>query len=449
MKTLGILSVLLFSFSVASQAAPRRYYVTEFGRRVLAESDQIVVARVGHIQRAFRGITTAHLVVTERLHGFDREPKLVLMYVEDLVAPDAFGSRLESSTVQFERRRREGLLRFMRGVSDSKGSQLTAPRRVGGEIQTDPTAGVSRGETPGFRLATKDEGLFFLRRKGATYSLVGFVPARDPLYQAKHDRIEEVLRLEAIPALDVRARDAKHYFLRSLDSADAWKRGNAAREIMSLAVRSPELFKRAESQRLVRLLHAEQDPRIAARLERAVRAVAPEAAFAYAVQAEAEERERHRSALNEARVRIDSLRDESLRAADLYAVAASRGRAATVLVSVYLTDESAVVRERAARALAEFGGPSARTPLREALAIETEPAVTRALVFASGASQDPRAVPVLVKRIDEPGLERPVLYALANIGTPQATRAIDAHSADASPEARDLIRDLKREEFRK
>ena len=337
----------------------------------------------------------------------------------------------------------------MRSLSDTTGAQLTTPRTVRSETQRDGTDGAPKGETAGFRLATRDEGLFFLRRKGATYSLVGFVPARDPLYQAKHDRIEEVLRLEAIPALDVRANDAKLYFLRGLNSPDAWKRGNSAREIMSLALRSPEIFKRAEAQRLVRLLGSETDPRIAFRLERAVRAVAPEAAYAYAVKAEAVERERARSVLNEARVRIDSLRDDDLRAADLYAVAVAHGRAATVLLSIYLTDEAPVVRERAARALAEYGGPSARLPLREALAIEKELRVSRALAFACGSSRDPRAVPVLVERLAEPELERPVLYALATIATPDAMRAIEDHAANASPEGKDLIRDLKREEFRK
>ena len=449
MKTLGIASVLLLLLTQPSRAAPRRYYVTEFGRRVLTGSDQIVVARVGHLQHAFRGITTAHLEVQERLHGFDREPKLVLMYVEDLVAPDAFGSRLENSTVQFERRRREGLLRFMKSLPDGPGAGLTAPRRTNRQTQSDPKEGVPSRETRGVRLAPRDEGLFFLQRKGATYALVGFVSVRDPLYKAKRERIEQVLRLESIPALDVRANDAKLYFLRSIEDSDPWVRGNSAREIMSLALRSPDLFKRAEVQRLVRLLDAEKDVRIAYRLERAVRAVSPDAAYLYAVKAEARERELVQPRLEEARVRIDSLRDDDLRAADLNAVAVAYGRASTVLLSIYLADESPVVRERAARAIAEYGGPSARLPVREALATESETAVARALVFACGVGRDPRSVPILAERLSNPGLERPILYALANIGTPEARRQIELHAATASPQAKDLIRNLKREENQK
>jgi hypothetical protein len=56
---------------------------------------------------------------------------------------------------------------------------------------------------------------------------------------------------------------------------------------------------------------------------------------------------------------------------------------------------------------------------------------------------------VLIERLADPELERPVLYALATIATPDAMRAIEDHAANASPEGKDLIRDLKREEFRK
>lgn len=76
---------ILWSLLLALPAAgePGRAYLTELGRRVLAKSDQIVSAKVVKLLPPFRGISTAHLEVSERLSGYDRERLLVLLYVED------------------------------------------------------------------------------------------------------------------------------------------------------------------------------------------------------------------------------------------------------------------------------------------------------------------------------------------------------------------------------
>ena len=103
------LCLLLLALPAAGQ--PGYVYATEFGRRILSRTDQIVEAKVVKIMPPFRGVTTVRLDVTERLSGYDREKTIVLLYIEDYVAPDAFTATLDSSTVRYERERRSSLAR--------------------------------------------------------------------------------------------------------------------------------------------------------------------------------------------------------------------------------------------------------------------------------------------------------------------------------------------------
>ena len=126
MRALGCLLV----FSCGVFAGPGRYYMTDFGRRVLARTDQIVEATVIKIQPAFRGITTARLKVLRHLSGFDQKPVILLMYVDDLTAPDAFGSTLERSSVNYERRRRAGLKKMIEDLQQGKFSSREEALKV-------------------------------------------------------------------------------------------------------------------------------------------------------------------------------------------------------------------------------------------------------------------------------------------------------------------------------
>ena len=445
MRVFGALLLL-----TAAALAQGRIYVTELGRRVLARTDEVVEARVSRINPPFRGVSIANLQVEKRLHGYDRSPVLVLFFIEDYMAPDAFTATLESSTVRYERRRKAGLGKALKDLS-----KLRLPRaeeEVTGvrEVKRDrkEAAGLQRPDTAvGVRLAQGEEGLFFLRRKEASYALIGFVPKRDPLYKSKKLRLENVLRIEAISALDMRARNAKRFFLAGLRTVDPWERGNSAREIKAIAMRYPKLFTRPDTQQLAQQLYREEEPPIQASLERALRAIDPDLAISFAREEEARERKRHAKALAAARQLLERTKQPDIRAADLARLADRYGRAATEILSDYLEDPAPAVRERAAQALAEVGGPSAREPLRRALKRERDPQAAVAIVYACGVKGDPEAVPLLAARLPDPRLARTVLHALARIGTPAARERLESHRKRADASTRDLIDSLLREEF--
>ena len=441
------LLLLILLLAAPSTARPGRLYLTEFGRRILTRTDQIVEARVVSVQPAFRGITTARLKVSELFEGYDRAQQIVLMYVDDLTAPDAFGSTLERVTLSYERRRKAGLRKYVGDIASGRlprNEEEIGARKTQHSKETDSTTGQ---RAVGVRLAKGEEGMFFLKRKGATYSLVGLVPRRDPLYEAKRERLRDVLQIEAILSFDKRAKHAKRFYLDGLKDESPWMRGNAAREIVSLATRYSTLFTRAEAKQLSDLLFKEREPPIQAQLERAVRALDPKAGFAYAVDAERRERQRFEKVLAEEGRRLDALRSPDLRAADLVRVARRFGRGATALVSVYLRDDSALVRERAAHSLAEIGGPSCRVALREALATEGNRQVAAAIIYACGVKSDPDAVPLLEKRLPDPVLGRPAIHALARIGTKSARAALERYKTRTDGATAETIDAILREEF--
>jgi HEAT repeat protein len=428
---MGRALIALLLAGTLAQAASGRHYLTEFGRRVLARTDLVVEARVVRVQASFRGITTAHLEVRERLSGYDRSKKLVLMYVDDLVAPDAFGSTLERSTVRFERR----------GRTAAPGPTVTGAKETAGG-----SSGLG-GSRAGVRLAVREEGLFFLERKGASFSLVGLIPRGDVLYSDKRARLLEILQVEAIAALDLRARRAKEVFLPGLESPTLWLRGNSARETRALALRFPKLFSSEDGARVAEALRKERDPGVASALERTLRAIDPESARDFAAEAEAQERVRFKEAVAAERARLDAIRSPELRAADLHRAARRFGRASTGLVCLYLADESPLVRERAAHALAEYGGPSCVAPLQEALSKERRRDAATAMLHALGARGDATAVAVVAERLEQPDLERTAITALARIGGPEARAALERHRERATPASRDLIDAVLREEF--
>jgi HEAT repeat protein len=442
------LGILLTAVPAFGQAT--RIYATELGRRVLARTDQLVEAEVAYIHPPFRGVSTARLRVTARLHGFDREKEILLLFIEDYQAPDAFSATLESSTLSYEHRRKAGLGKYLKDISQLKvpraEDELTGSRKVKKSVDEAEVQKPKRGV--GVRLAKGEQGIFFLRRKGASYEMVGYVPNRDPLYKVKRQRLENILRIETVPALDVRARNAKRFFLAALRSRNPWERGNAARELRVLADRFPKIFVARETREMVARLYGEEEPAIQASLERAVRALDADLALEFARQEEARASQRHAEALATERKALDANRVPGLRAADLVRVANQYGRAATPILTDYLSDRAAIVRERAAQALAELGGPSSREPLRKALEKEQNRHAAMAMIYACGVKGDPLAVPLLATLLRRrPALERTCIHALARIATPDARTALEQHQARADTATADLIQSLLREEF--
>ncbi len=441
-------ALLLLVIALPAAAEPGRPYATELGRRVLARSDLIVEARVGKIAPPFRGVSTARLEVSERLSGYDREKTLVLLCIEDYVAPDAFTATLDTSRVQYERAQRSALerdLRDLAGLPPTRdGERLTGAREM--DAGREQTQGPGRG-TPGVRLAEGEEGIFFLRRQSSSHALVGLVPRRDPYYEAKLARLKDVLALEQIPVLDRRAENAKHLFLAAADAEDPWLRANSARETASLALRYPQAFAEADVERLAALLVQEQDPAVRASLERAAGAVDRKLAARYAREAEDRGLARHAASLEAERKLLEATRMAELRATDLTRVARTYGRAATQLLASFLRDPDAIVREYAAHALAEQGAPSADPLLREALRKEQDPDASMAMIYALGVHADAESVAVLAERLRDAPFERAAVHALARVGTPEARDALEAHARTASAETQDLIASLIKEEF--
>ena len=441
MRALGCLLVLC-----GGLLAGPRYYMTDFGRRVLARTDQIVEAKVVRVLPRFRGITTAKLQVTRHISGYDKSTTLLLMYVDDLTAPDAFDSTLERSSVSYERRRKDGLKKAVEDLSQGK---LPKPEeKLTGKKTTSKSrekGGTVKAGQAGVRLAQGESALFFLARGDRAYSLVGMVPAADPLFKNKRGRLEQVIKLER-GALDLRATQLKRFFLGSLAHPNDWERGNSAREILSLATRFPDVFSKAEAKQLTTQLLREKEIPIQAALERAVRAIDPQAAMAFAKNAEERERKRFQKQLNAERDRLDKLKLPQLKANDVYRTGRMYGRAATGLVALYLSDEEPLVRERAAQALAEFGGPSCRLALREALAVERNDDAAAAMIYACGVKSDPKAVPMITERLQSEEVEHIAIQALARIGGPDARTALEKHKAKGG-EIAILIDSLLREEF--
>jgi HEAT repeat protein len=212
-------------------------------------------------------------------------------------------------------------------------------------------------------------------------------------------------------------------------------------------VRYPTLFGEEDAQRLAERLARETEPSIRASLERAAGAVDPELAQRYAREAEEAGRRRHGDSLEAERKLLAATELPDLRAADLMRVARAYGRGATQLLADYLEDPAPLVREYAAHALAEHGGPSGVEPLRAALGRETDTNAAMAEIYALGAHADAEAIPLLTRRLSEPALERAAIHAIARVGTPAARAALEAHARRASAETQDLIANLLKEEF--
>jgi len=425
----------LLALAAVAEPRPRGRYVTELGRRVLSLCDMVAVGRVDAVHKPFRGISTARLRIDEQLSGLVKRDDLTLMYIEDYLAPDAIRATFESGTVTFQPKRSETADRILGPESSATGNRPEATRER--ERAADVPGAEAAGT--GVRLIKGEKGLFFLRRKGASFALIGFIPERDKLFARKKKRLEDLLAIEAVVTPDARVRAAKAYFLKGLASPDLWERGNAAREIESLARRHADAFQPTERRFLAERLYKEENATIASALERAVRGVAPEEALAYAYEAEQREREAFAEAMAREEKLIVANRVAELRAADLVRLANRYGRASTELLCRHLGDEAAIVRESVAGILARHGGPSCRGPLREALDREKNADAARAMIHTLGVKSDPQAVPLIAPWLKRRDNERTAIQALARIGTGDAWSALRAHRADASPAARDLI----------
>ena len=231
-------------------------------------------------------------------------------------------------------------------------------------------------------------------------------------------------------------------YTNGLKSNDVWERGNAAREMEALARQFGGTFDADSRQYLAERLYNEKNPTIAAALERAVRSVAPEEAFTYAVEAEERERKTYAKALAKEEKYLASNKVTELRAADLIRLANRYGRAATEILCRHLTDKDALIRESAAGALARNGGPSCRPLLRKALETESNENAARAMIHTLGVKSDTESLPLIAKRLNDAELEQTAVQAIGRIGTEDAWKILARHRNSASSPARAMIDSL-------
>lgn len=435
-----LLATVVLGATAPAEAQGRRAYVTELGRRALAGVDQIVDGKVARLLPQFRGVSAARIEVTARLHGYDRKATLTVLYVNDYVAPDAFRATIERRDVALERERKRRLGR----VSAPEGSGVSERDRRRNE--TAKSTDLRRGA--GVRLAQGEAGLFFLKRRGASYTLYAMLPKRDPFFDAKRRRLVATLDLERGGSIISRAKRAKRYFLDAMLSRDPWERGHAARELRAMAERyRAGLFDRTEGEQLLKLLYDEREPPILSSLERAVRAIDPSLVEDWARRTEQAAVKRAAPTLDAARKRLERTKVPEVRAADLATLARQIGRGSTPLLIEGLKDPAPVVRERVAQAMAELSGPSANEPLRDALRKERDANAIIAMMYACGVKGDPEAVPLLAERLEDPRFEAAGLTALARIGTEPARSALLRYRNKATEDTRKLIDRLIEEEF--
>jgi len=435
---------LLACFLIAGSAfgAPSGRYVTQLGQRVLALCDKVALGEISAINPPFRGVTTARVSIAENLGGLDlpRE-SLTLMYISDYLAPDAIRSTFEEGSITFSPKRSDRLRRAAESLEESGGeSRATGNTSTtsGTKTKAPSTPGDDRGEQ-GVRFLKGERGIFFLRKRGASYALIGFIPEHDPLYKRKLERLKKVLAIEAISSRDGRIRAARSIYIQSLKAKDVWERGNAAREIEYMALQFGGAFDNDARLYLAERLYNEKNPTIAAALERAVRSVAPDEAVAYAVDAEERERKVHAKALAKEEKYLAANKIVELRAAELIRIANTYGRAATQLLCNNLNDPDALVRESAAGALARDGGPSCRPLLRKALEVEKNDDAARAMIHTLGVKSDPEALPLIAKRLTNSELEQAAVQAVGRIGTADALKILRRHRNSASAPSRAII----------
>ncbi|MGQ0612938.1 MAG: HEAT repeat domain-containing protein [Planctomycetaceae bacterium] len=434
----GSLLLLVLGLVCAPGAAePGRLYVTEMGRVVLGRCDAVVAGTVVRLNPPFRGITSARIRVTEMLAGQTRDGELVVLFVEDYLAPEALTSALETLRLRSN----------PEGIASAQGREVAggAARVEERRVQSAPRNRSREGT--GVRLAEEESGFFFLKQGGTAFTIVGYVPRGDILFESKLRRMREILAVEEVVALDLRVERARDLFLGTLGDPDLWLRGNSAREIRSLATRYPTLFSEPLLTRILAAHAEERDPHIRANLERAVSAASPRRGIALAEEAEVSAIARLAEAMaGEARL-LAATRDADLRAAEVARVGRQYRLGATRLLAALLSDREPVVRTRAAQALATFGGPSARPALRAALEVETESDAVAAMVEACGALVDDASVPLLEKRLREPRHLATAVVALARIGSPAARDALRAHRGRADAETARMLDGILAEEF--
>jgi hypothetical protein len=436
-------AILLCLLAPSVLAGPRSLYVTEFGRQVLRRSDQVVEGEVAKIFPAFRGVTTARVKVAKSWMGFDRDRDLRLMFIEDYVAPEAFTATLDRYKVSNvkERKTDRGLLG---GVRERE--EVTGERKVSKKHQEAPGVGTPNHGV-GIQLIEGEQGLFFLRRRGGSYGIIGVVSIRDPLFTIKKEQLKEVVAIEAEASFEGKFQRAKRFYFAGMEHTNRWVRGNSARELMSLATRFPKLFGETDARRLATLRLEEKSGTIRAALARAIRAVDPELGIQIEMEAEQAETARFARQMElEGRV-LAKLKDPDIRSVQILRVGQAYHRGATRVMAAYLADPVASVREVAAAALAEYGGPSARPALRKALENEKTVPAAKQMIHACAVMNDEAAVPFIATRLQTLELERAAVMALARIGTEEARQALIEHRARAVPGTRSLIDTLLREEF--
>ncbi len=404
-------------------------YVTELGRNVLTRTDELVEAEIVKVQKRFRGITTVRMRIKRRYIGVEEQRDVNVLFIEDFMAPDAFGATLETSRVRPD----------TPGIAASRG-QKGSKEGTRTDVETSDAPGSGAKQGRGIRLREGEQGLFFLQKQRTSYRLIAAVTVADRLYEVKLKRMQEVLELERESTFDRKVETIRRYYMRGLEAKVLWLRANSAREMVSLARRFPDLFGPTDVRRLASLRAKERDPQVRALLARAIRTLDPQLRVLLNEEQAQVRDQRLVTELEQHHERIRKIRNAELRAAELRVLARNYGAAAGGLLALYLKDPDPVVRATAALALVQVGGTSAREPVRKALSRERDERTARAMIIAAGELIDKEAVPILARKSGNPKLLKDTVQALARIGTESAQLVLRGIVKDADDESAAQIR---------
>jgi len=274
-----------------------------------------------------------------------------------------------------------------------------------------------RGRGPGFDPEERGRHVFFLdAEEGAiawrwltSFAVDGVVGGE------KVEVLAEEARLAGLPPGAERRALVVDHLLGLLEAEGLWSRVHAARELDHVTRVRPDAFDPEAAERLRAAARSGNTPEVRRWLEEASARLPTRAALAGEPA--------RRPSPTTLPVRAAGTSDEE-RIEALVAWLRIGGTPAAVTLVARLSAETAPVRLALVDWLADRGAREVRTGIRDGYPREDDPAAARAIVRAVGLLGDAEDVPWLTARLQNGGVRREALFALARIRTVAALRAL-------------------------
>jgi hypothetical protein len=318
----------------------------------------------------------------------------------------------------------------VRGVRDMVLARVIPEQVIKGTLRTEapvtvlvpgprPTLDRSRPSAPYLTEDDRGRYVFFLQPAGG-----GEAWRLETLFDAEGDVGEEKLASLVRHAALARIADRKErgartlaYLLQAQRTKGTWTRVHAARELSYLADVEPSLFDADVRAKLRRLAARGSVPAQRSWLCNVLRKLGGEAPVAAAPSPEDADADVLEAALAEAE-------DASARIEILGNVLHRGGSRAADVILARLRKEEPEVRAWFVRTLAEGGYLKQLPAIRMLYAFESDAAVRRAIVYATGRLGGSDDVPWLAKRALALSVQREALFALARIRTQEALEVL-------------------------